>query len=117
MVEIKRGSVYLANLSPGSGTEPGKVRPVLVIQTDLLNKFHPSTIICPLTTNVIAESKILRVHIKKGQAGLDRNSDLLIDQIRAIDNKRFLKFLGHLPYPIFQKVIVNLIQILDIAFP
>ena len=64
---IKRFEIWIADLNPQIGTEPGKTRPVLIVQTNLLNKLpHPSTIICPITTNTQKESEILRVHIKKG---------------------------------------------------
>jgi mRNA interferase MazF len=78
------------------GTEPGKVRPVVIIQTDFLNNTHLSTIICPVTTNVVSSSKILRVHLSKNKSGLKVSSDILIDQIRSIDNKRLLKRVGSL---------------------
>ena len=93
-MEIKKWYAYIADLNPRFGTEPGKTRPVVVVQTDLLNNHHPSTIICPITTNIHPESNILRVHLRKGEAGLMDKSDILVDQIRAIDNRRFLKPLG-----------------------
>ena len=93
-MEIRKGNVYLADLSPRFGTEPGKTRPVVVVQTDLLNNRYPSTIVCPLTTHIHAQSNILRVHLRKGEAGLMEKSDIMIDQLRAIDNRRFLKRLG-----------------------
>lgn len=88
--KLKHGSVWLANLDPGRGTEPGKVRPVLLLQNQaLLDAGHPSTLIIPLTTNLMADAEPLRIRIKAGE-GLDKESDLLIDQIRAIDNKRLV---------------------------
>lgn len=69
----KRGWFYLADLNPRRGTEPGKVGPVLVVQTDLLNAAHPSTIILPATTNVEPEAKHLRVHLRKGEGGLEKD--------------------------------------------
>jgi mRNA interferase MazF len=93
-MEIRKWSVYLADLSPRFGTEPGKTRPVVVVQTDLLNTNHPSTIICPLTTQIHPQSDVLRVHLSKGEAGLIEKSDIMADQIRAIDNRRFVKRLG-----------------------
>ncbi|HKI86189.1 MAG TPA: type II toxin-antitoxin system PemK/MazF family toxin, partial [Thermoanaerobaculia bacterium] len=95
-VEIKKWRAYLADLNPRIGTEPGKVRPVVVVQTDLLNGVHPSTVICPVTTNVQPGAKRLRVHLETGEAGLDRRSDILVDQIRAIDNRRLIRELGDL---------------------
>ena len=85
---IERGTIWLANLNPGKGTEPGKTRPVLILQDQaLLDAGHPSTIIIPLTTNLIDDAEPLRVRVKAREQ-LERNSDLLIDQIRAIDNRR-----------------------------
>lgn len=93
----RRGWVYLADLGAGNGTEPGKVRPVLVLQTDLLNAAHPSTVVLPLTTNVQPEATLLRVHFKKGEAGLSADSDALVDQLRAMDNRRLRRALGAAP--------------------
>ena len=91
---IRKGDVFLVDLEPKRGTEPGKVRPVVVVQTNLLNGIHPSTVICPVTTNVQRGIMILRVHLAKSEAGLKKESDILVDQIRAIDNRRFLQWLG-----------------------
>jgi mRNA interferase MazF len=93
-MKIKQYDIWLADLNPSIGTEPGKTRPVVIIQTDLLNEYHLSTLICPVTTNVKKEMELLRVHLKKGQ--LDQLSDVLVDQVRAIDNKRLIKKLGKL---------------------
>jgi mRNA interferase MazF len=85
---IRQGAIYLENLSPQKGTEPGKTRPVLILQDQaLLDAGHPSTIIIPLTTNLIDDAEPLRVRVKAREK-LARDSDLLIDQIRAIDNRR-----------------------------
>jgi len=91
---ISKFHVYTADLNPKFGTEPGKTRPVVVVQTNLLNDEHPSTIICPVTTRVQPKARILRVHLKKGEAGLKKDSDIIVDQIRAIDNRRFKEHLG-----------------------
>ena len=89
--KLNYGEVWLANLNPGNGTEPGKTRPVLIIQNQaLLDAQHPSTLIIPLTTNLIDNAEPLRVRIKAA-GKLEKDSDLLIDQIRAIDNRRFLE--------------------------
>ena len=114
-MQVKRFEIWIADLNPQIGTEPGKTRPVLIVQTNLLNKIpHPSTIICPLTTNIQKESEILRVHIKKGIASLNENCDIMIDQLRVIDNKRLLKKLGELPEKLSNKVKENLMIILDL---
>jgi mRNA interferase MazF len=87
---IKHGTIWLANLNPQKGTEPGKTRPVLILQDQaLLDAGHPSTIIIPLTTNLIEDAEPLRIRVKAREK-LNRDSDLLIDQIRAIDNRRII---------------------------
>lgn len=93
-MEIKKWHVYLADLKPRRGTEPGKIRPVVVVQTDLINGVHPSTVICPLTTKIQPKARFLRVHLALGEAGLKERSDIMVDQVRAIDNRRLLKKLG-----------------------
>lgn len=113
-MKIKRFEIWAADLNPQIGTEPGKIRPVLIIQTDLLNPVHPSTVICPLTTVVEQESTILRVHLKKGEANLDKPSDIMIDQIRAIDNARFLRKIGDLPVALKDQVSENIKVVLDL---
>ncbi len=91
---IRKFHLYTADLNPKFGTEPGKTRPVVVVQTNLLNEEHPSTIVCPITTRVQPRANILRVHLKKNEAGLKKVSDIIVDQIRTIDNKRFKEHLG-----------------------
>jgi len=114
-MQIKRFEIWIADLNPQIGTEPGKTRPVLVVQTNLLNKvLHPSTIICPMTTNIQKESEILRVHVKKGTVNLSENCDIMIDQVRAIDNKRLIKKIGELPDNLSMQVRDNLSIILDL---
>lgn len=107
------GHVYLADLNPRFGTEPGKVRPVVVVQTDALNPYHPSTLVCPLTTQVIDIQNPLRVSIPQGVSGLTAISDILVDQIKAIDNQRFRKELGALPDPYLAELRKKILQILD----
>ena len=111
-MKIKQFDIWLADLNPRFGTETGKERPVVVIQTDLLNNVHKSTIICPITTNVITEANILRIHLKRNQ--LHKQSDILVDQIRAIDNRRFIKYLGKLTTEQTEHLKENLRVILDI---
>lgn len=89
--KIKHGEIWLANLNPTRGTEPGKYRPVLILQSQaLLDIQHPSTLIVPLSTKLIDNADPLRIRIK-AQGKLNQDSDLLIDQIRAIDNKRLIE--------------------------
>lgn len=95
-MKYKQYDLWLADLNPRFGTEAGKTRPVLIIQTDLLNKVHPSMVICPITTNVNSQAEILRVNLPKNKFGLRKESSIMIDQVRAIDNKRLIKRIGSL---------------------
>lgn len=114
-MSIKQYEIWIADLNPRIGTEPGKTRPVLVIQTNLLNKIpHPSTIICPITTKVEKDADILRVHLKKEMANLSENCDIMIDQLRAIDNNRLIKKIGELPSALIDKVKENIMITLDL---
>jgi mRNA interferase MazF len=112
-MKIKQFDIWIADLEPQRGTETGKVRPVLIVQTNLLRD-HPSMIVCPITTNVAPESDILRVHLKKGTANLKSESDIMIDQIRAIDNRRLTNKVGELPQDLQQKVKENIKIVLDL---
>ncbi len=106
--------IWLADLNPQIGTEAGKVRPVVVVQTNFLNEIgHPSTIICPITTKLNNESDILRIRIEKGNYGLNENSDIMIDQIRAIDNSRFVKKIGLVSNEMKLKIQENIKNVLD----
>lgn len=115
IMQIKQFDVWIADLNPQIGTEPGKTRPILIIQTNLLNKIpHPSTIVCPLSTKVKKEADILRVHLNKGMAGLSENCDVMIDQIRAIDNKRLIKKVGEIPAELRDLIRENIKITLDL---
>jgi mRNA interferase MazF len=88
--KLEHGAVWLADLNPRQGTEPGKTRPVLIIQNQaLLDAGHPSTLVIPLTTCLIEDAEPLRLRVNSRER-LERDSDLLIDQIRAIDNQRLV---------------------------
>lgn len=111
-MEIKQFDIWLANLNPTKGTEAGKTRPVVIVQTDLLNAVHLSTLICPVTTNVQPKLEYLRVHLTKGQ--LPELSDVLVDQVRAIDNTRLISRLGRLTQNQQMKLKTNLRIMLDL---
>jgi mRNA interferase MazF len=90
------------------GTEPGKVRPVLVVQTDLLNDAgHPSTWVLPCTTRLTGEN-LLRVVLPRGIAGNRQDCEVMVDQSRAIDNRRIVKALRPLPAAILAEVLQKL---------
>lgn len=102
-MKIRRGNLYLADLSPARGTEAGKNRPVLVIQTDALNEAgHPSTMILPCTTRLTG-GNLLRVSLPRGIAGNRQECEIMVDQCRAIDNRRFAQMLKPLPRTILRE--------------
>ena len=111
----RRGWLYMADLEPPRGTEPGKIRPVLVLQTDLLNRVHPSTVVLPLTTSLEPDGVPLRVRLSKGEGGLKADSEILIDQIRAIDNRRFRRELGAAPARCLKEIERNVSVLLDLS--
>ena len=91
--------IYLANINPKKGHEVGKTRPVVVIHSQLIEGLLSTSIICPITTQ-IAAATLLRVHIPFQDAsttGLTEPSDIIVDQIRSIDNQRLINKLGELP--------------------
>jgi len=111
---INKYEIWIADLSPRFGTEPGKIRPVVIVQTDLLNGKHLSTIVCPVTTRIIPGATLLRIHLQKGEAGMEHPSDILIDQLRAIDNGRLIRKIGVLNEEKRLKINENLSIILDL---
>lgn len=113
-MKIKQYEISIADLNRRFGTETSETRFVAIIQTDLLNKFHPSTIVCPITTNVKPDVEILRVHLTKGSARLTEDCDIMIDQIRAIDNKGLLKKIGELNQEQIDAIKKNISIVLDI---
>jgi len=113
-MKVKQFEIWIADLEPQRGKETGKVRPILVVQTNLLNSVHPSVIVCPVTTKVKKESEILRVHVKKGTANLNVESDIMVDQIMAIDKRRLVNKVGELPKELQKIVKENIKIVLDI---
>ena len=110
-----RGEIWLANLDPRRGTEPGKTRPVLILQSQaLLDANHPSTLIVPLTRNIVDNAEPLRIRVPPS-GRLRRNSDLLIDQLRAIDNRRLVQGpMTRLARPLITRVEEAIREVLDL---
>ena len=102
-MNVKRGELYYADLSPVVGSEQGGVRPVLVVQNDTGNKYSP-TIIAAAVTSRIHKAK-LPTHIELPHAfGLAKDSVILLEQIRTIDKKRLMSRIGELPPSVMDKV-------------
>ena len=108
-MKISKGAIYLANLNPQRKKEVGKIRPVLVIQNDILfENGYPTTLIMPLTTDLVDESYPLRYRITKREK-LKEDSDVLIAHVRAIDNARFIEYLAR----VTPKELEEILQALD----
>ena len=111
----KRGEIWLANLNPRRGTEPGKTRPVVIVQAQaLLDADHPSTLVVPLTTRLTEAAEPLRIRVRA--SGLRKDSDALIDQVRAIDNVRLVHGpLARLPQAQIAAVSNALLEVFDLV--
>jgi len=111
-----RGEIWLADLNPRRGTEPGKTRPVLIVQCQaLLDAGHPSTLVVPLTTKLTDDAEPLRIRVP-ASGRLPHNSDLLIDQLRAIDNRRLVEGpLARLPRQQMARVSAAVREVLDLV--
>ena len=100
---VKRGELYYADLSPVVGSEQGGIRPVLVVQNDTGNRYSP-TVIAAAVTSKIHKAR-LPTHIELPQAfGLQKDSVILLEQIRTIDKKRLMSRIGELPATTMSKV-------------
>lgn len=111
----ERWHVYVVDLEPRVGTKPGKLRPCLVIQpTELAAAGLPSSVVLPLTTNLVDDAFPLRVRIPKGVCRLTKDSDVLIDQILAWDNALFRDDLGLLPEALQGEVRAAMRDFLDL---
>ena len=97
-MKVRRGHVYVVDFNPRVKTKPGKVRPAIVVQDDLVNEAgYPSTIVLPTTTKLADTDTPLRLRLQAGTAGLERDSDVLVAQVIAVANESFRTELGALP--------------------
>ena len=102
---IKRGHLYIVDFNPRIKTKPGKLRPALVLQSDLVNEAgYPSTIVIPTTARLVENAGILRLRLKKGQGGIARDSDLLLGQLIAVANESFRQEIGALPNAMMEEL-------------
>ncbi len=104
MVEVRRGDIVLVNLEPIKGSEQGGVRPSLIIQNNIGNKYSPTTIIAPITAQQFSNEFPTNLLLLKQDSGLEKDSTILLNQIRTIDKRRIIKKLGILDSNIMNKV-------------
>ena len=101
---IKRGDIYYAELNPVIGSEQGGKRPVLIISNDIGNKHSPTVIVAPITSRVHTKAKLPTHTLLKEFEGLDKNSIILLEQIRTIDKQRLKQYMGKLPEILMARV-------------
>lgn len=113
-MKIIRGHIYIVDFNPRVHTKPGKVRPAVVIQSNLVTDAgYSSTIVVPTTSKIIDDVGFMRLKLPKGVCGLDKASDLLLGQIIAVANLSFKKNLGPLPQELFAELEARLRLILE----
>lgn len=101
---IKRGEMYYADLSPVVGSEQGGVRPVLVVQNDIGNKYSPTVIAAAITSQINKAKLPTHIEIKSGDYGLNKDSVVLLEQIRTIDKRRLKERIGEVGGDLMNKV-------------
>ena len=101
---VKRGEIYYADLSPVVGSEQGGVRPVLVVQNDVGNRYSPTVIAAAITSKLDKAKLPTHIALRAGECGLPQNSVVLLEQIRTIDKKRLMSRIGELPPATMRRV-------------
>ena len=104
MMDVKRGEIYYADLSPVFGSEQGGVRPVLVIQNDIGNKYSPTVIVGAVTSKMTKAKLPTHIEIKRGQYGMVKDSVVLLEQLRTLDKKRLKEKVGMLDEVTMEKI-------------
>jgi mRNA interferase MazF len=103
-VELRRGDIVYANLNPVIGSEQGGTRPVLVLQNDIGNRFSPTTIVAAITSRIKKAKLPTHVEISASEYGLERDSVILLEQLRTIDKRRLKEKLAHLDEATMERV-------------
>lgn len=101
---VKRGDIYYADLSPVVGSEQGGVRPVLIVQNDIGNKFSPTVIAAAITSQMDKTSLPTHIPVHAQDCGLAKNSIVLLEQVRTIDKRRLKEKMGSLDTPDMTKI-------------
>ena len=103
-MNIKRGDIFYADLSPVVGSEQGGVRPVLIIQNDVGNKYSPTVIVAAITSQIDKARLPTHVEVASSETGLERNSVVLLEQVRTIDKQRLTHKIAHLETDVMDRV-------------
>ena len=103
-MNIRRGDIYYADLSPVVGSEQGGIRPVLIVQNDVGNKYSPTVIAAAITSRTDKNKMPTHIDVGALEYGLERDSVILLEQIRTLDRKRLREKMGHLDESVMNKV-------------
>jgi|TARA_B100002003_G_C13913489_1_gene444473 mRNA interferase MazF len=103
-MDITRGDIFLINFEPVKGAEQGRIRPAVVIQNNMMNKYSPLTIVAPITKKTYNKEYTTNVEISKKESNLRLDSTILLNQIRTIDKRRIIKKLSSLNDILMRKV-------------
>ena len=93
---VKRGDIFYADLSPVVGSEQGGIRPVLVVQNDIGNKYSPTVIVAAITSQINKAKMPTHIELSGDEYGLSKDSVILMEQIRTVDKKRLKEKIGHM---------------------
>ena len=104
MMDFKRGELYYADLSPVVGSEQGGIRPVLIIQNDIGNKYSPTVIVAAVTSQINKAKLPTHIELSAEQYGLSKDSVVLLEQVRTLDKKRLKEKIGVLDYLKMKKI-------------
>ena len=104
MVNIKRGDIYYADLSPVVGSEQGGLRPVLIVQNDIGNRYSPTVIAAAITSKLGKNKLPTHIDIYASEVGLAKDSVILLEQIRTLDKRRLREKMGHLNEGVMERV-------------
>lgn len=103
-MEIRRGDIFWVNFNPVKGSKQKGIRPALVIQNNIYNKYSPTTIVAPITSKIYEKEYPTNVHLLKEESKLDKDSTILLNQIKTIDKRRIIKEISFLDKDIMKKV-------------
>ena len=112
---VKRGDIFYADLSPVIGSEQGGIRPVIIIQNDIGNKYSPTVIVAAITSQINKAKLPTHVEISSEEYGLNRDSVVLLEQIRTLDKKRLKEKIGHMTEDDMKKVDKSLLISISLA--
>lgn len=113
-MKISRGDIVLVNLEPVKGSEQGGIRPAIIIQNNIYNKYSPTTIIAPITSKIYTKEYPTNVFLQKSDSKIKRDSTILLNQIKTIDKLRIKKKITSLPNEVIRKIDLAIKASLDL---